>query len=578
MNGQKIENILNLAFDSTQAEREKSLELDVGYNPISREWDVIVKYSGNLDEIRALGIRVVELTGGYAIMTLPEDMVERLSDFPQVEFIEKPKRLFFQDLIGNTESCVLQVRRAPFSLSGKGVLVAVIDSGIDYTLSDFRREDGSTRIRLLWDQTIEGRPPEGYLIGTEYTQEEINQALSLPTRQEQLAALPSRDVSGHGTAVAGVAAGNGRGGAGEQYQGVAPESELLIVKLGMPREEGFPRTTELMQAVDYAVKKALEFQMPVVINLSFGNTYGAHDGTSLLELFLTNIANVWKNVICIGTGNEGNAAGHVVGNVSADAQTVVPLAVQEGERAMNLQIWKAYQDEMDISLITPSGVQIGPIQEALGTQRFAVGGTEILLYYGEPSPFSINQEIFIDFLPTEQYISGGVWRIVLTPREIVTGQFAMWLPSETVLSPQTAFLTPSETGTNTIPSTAQRTIAVGAYDARTRSYADFSGRGQFGLGIRIRPDMVAPGVNVTAPVPGGTYAQFSGTSFATPFVTGGAALLMEWGIVNGNDPYLYGEKVRAYLIRGARKLPGFLEWPNNQAGWGALCVKDSLPL
>ena len=572
MNGQKIENMLNLAFDSTQAEREKSLELDVGYNPISREWDVIVKYSGNLDEIRALGIRVVELTGGYAIMTLTEDMVEQLSDFPQVEFIEKPKRLFFQDLIGNTESCVPQVRRAPFSLSGRGVLVAVIDSGIDYTLSDFRREDGSTRIRVLWDQTIEGRPPEGYLIGTEYTQEEINRALSLSARPEQLAALPSRDVSGHGTAVAGVAAGNG------QYQGVAPESELLIVKLGMPREEGFPRTTELMQAVDYAVKKALEFQMPVVINLSFGNTYGAHDGTSLLELFLTNIANVWKNVICIGTGNEGNAAGHVVGNVSADAQTVVPLAVQEGERAMNLQIWKAYQDEMDISLITPSGVQIGPIQEVLGTQRFAVGGTEILLYYGEPSPFSINQEIFIDFLPTEQYISGGVWRIVLTPREIVTGQFAMWLPSETVLSPQTAFLTPSETGTNTIPSTAQRTIAVGAYDARTRSYADFSGRGQFGLGIRIRPDIVAPGVNVTAPVPGGTYAQFSGTSFATPFVTGGAALLMEWGIVNGNDPYLYGEKVRAYLIRGARKLPGLFEWPNNQAGWGALCVRDSLPI
>lgn len=572
MNGQKIENMLNLAFDSTQAEREKSLELDVGYNPISREWDVIVKYSGNLEEIRALGIQVVELTGGYAIMTLREELVEQLSDFAQVEFIEKPKRLFFQDMIGNTESCVPQVARAPLSLSGKGVLMAVIDSGIDYTLSDFRREDGSTRIRALWDQTIEGRPPEGYLIGAEYTQEEINQALSLPTRQEQLAKVPSRDVSGHGTAVAGVAAGSGR------YQGVAPESELLIVKLGMPREEGFPRTTELMQAVDYAVKKALEFQMPVVINLSFGNTYGAHDGTNLLELFLTNIANVWKNVICIGTGNEGNAAGHVVGNVSADAQTVVSLAVQEGERAMNLQIWKAYQDEMDISLITPSGVQIGPIQEVLGTQRFSVGGTEILLYYGEPSPFSINQEIFIDFLPTEQSISGGVWRIVLTPREIVTGQFAMWLPSETVLSPQTAFLTPSETGTNTIPSTAQRTIAVGAYDARTRSYADFSGRGQFGLGIRIRPDIVAPGVNVTAPVPGGTYAQFSGTSFATPFVTGGAALLMEWGIVNGNDPYLYGEKVRAYLIRGARKLPGFLEWPNNQAGWGALCVRDSLPI
>lgn len=146
------------------------------------------------------------------------------------------------------------------------------------------------------------------------------------------------------------------------------------------------------------------------------------------------------------------------------------------------------------------------------------------------------------------------------------------------MNPGTAFLFPTETGTLTIPSTASRTIGVGAYDALTFSYVDFSGRGQRGAGRLSKPDIVAPGVNVTAPTTSGTYASFSGTSFATPFVTGGAALMMEWGIIKENDPYLYGEKVKAYMQRGARPLPGFTEYPNPQVGYGALCVRDSIPI
>ena len=417
----------------------------------------------------------------------------------------------------------------------------------------------------MWDQTITGTPPEGYYIGTEYTEEDINQALAVPL-SERYDIVPSREVSGHGTAVSGVAAG------------IATESELLVVKLGTPREDGFPRTTELMQAVDYVIKKALSFQMPVAINLSFGNTYGAHDGSGLLERFLDYAAGVWKNVICIGTGNEGNTAGHISGTLEANQEQEISLAVQELEPTLNVQIWKAYQDVFDISLISPSGIRVGPIQEVLGTQRLVVGTTELLIYYGQPSPYSIDQEIYIDFIPRNSYINSGIWKIVLTPRQIVTGQFAMWLPSENTLNAGTAFLLPTVEGSYTIPSTAQRTIGVGAYDAASLQYASFSGRGQIGLGTRIKPDLVAPGVNVVAPTPGGTSSVFSGTSFATPFVTGGAALLMEWGIVNGNDPYLYGEKVRAYLIRGARPLPGYAEYPNTEVGWGALCVRDSLPI
>lgn len=285
-------------------------------------------------------------------------------------------------------------------------------------------------------------------------------------------------------------------------------------------------------------------------------------------------------MICIGSGNEGNAAGHAAGQVRDDEESVQELAVQAREPALNLQIWKSYVDEMDISVVNPSGERAGPFREILGPQRFLLGGTELLIYYGEPQPYSVRQEIYISFLPVQSYVDSGVWRIVLTPRRIVDGMYQMWLPSLTALNVGTSFLTPNSSTTLTIPSTASLAVTVAAYDAMTFSYADFSGRGPAAVyeGSDVpKPDLAAPGVLVNAPVPGGGYRAFSGTSFAAPFVTGSAALLMEWGIVQGNDPYLYGEKVKAYLRRGARELPGYSEWPNSLLGFGVLCVRDSLP-
>lgn len=289
-----------------------------------------------------------------------------------------------------------------------------------------------------------------------------------------------------------------------------------------------------------------------------------------MERFIDDISDVWKNSICIGTGNESVSAGHTSGKLQDDKEEVIELAVQNRQPSLNVQIWKEYTDFMDISLISPSGIRIGPIPEKLGTQRFTMGETEILLYYGEPSPFSVAQEIFIDMLPVNDYMNQGVWKIVLTPREIVSGRYELWLPSEAALNKGTGFLYPKNTTTLTIPSTSWRAISVGAYDGRTFSYADFSGRGPLrgGSGMLLKPDLVAPGVDITTVAAGGGYASFTGTSFATPFVTGAAALLMEWGIVNGNDPYLYGEKVKAYLRRGARPLPGFDVYPNPQVGYG----------
>lgn len=569
MANQKIENLLNLALEATERERIKSLELDVGYDAVEKEWDLIVKYSGNLDAVREIGAQVVPLQNEYAIVTIRESLIELLTDFEQIEYIEKPKRLFFSLQQEKLTSCITPVQRPPYGLSGAGVFVAIIDSGIDYANPVFRNADGTTRIRNLWDQTLTEQPPEGYLIGTEYTSEQIDEALQQPTEQERRQIVPSQDISGHGTAVAGVAAGNSA-----QYQGVAYESELLVVKLGIPKLDGFPRTTELMQAIDYVVRKALEYQRPVAINISFGNTYGSHDGTSLLEQFIQDIANRWKSVICIGTGNDGNSAGHAAGRVNEQEDTVVELAIQENESTINVQIWKAYFDRVEISLQTPNGRIIGPIREMQGPQRFRVENTELLIYYGMPGPYTIDQEIYIDFLPVRDFVDSGVWKIILTPQQIIRGDYAMWLPSSSVLNEGTGFLFPTVQGSLTIPSTAFRTIGVGAYNSRAMTYADFSGRGS---GARIKPDLVAPGVGIRTPISGGGFTRLSGTSFATPFVTGSAALMMQWGIVNGNDPFLYGEKVKAYLQRGARELPGFLEYPNQQVGYGALCLEESIP-
>ena len=572
MTSQKVENLLNLALDASQQEREKSLELDVGYDSADREWDLIVKYSGNLEKVREIAVRVIELMNEYAILRVRESDIEKLAGVVQIEYIEKPKRLYFALANGKRVSCINEVQGARFSLYGQGILVAILDSGIDYTLPEFRTTGGMTRIRNLWDQSLmpleNERAPEGYDIGVEYTREEIDAALQLASPEERMRIVRSRDTSGHGTAVTGIAAG------------IAAASELLIVKLGNPGREGFPRTTELMMGLDYVFRKALEYQMPVAVNLSFGNTYGSHNGTSLLERFIDDISNIWKNVICIGTGNEAASAGHTSGRINDEEAVVIELAVQERQPSLNIQIWKSYTDVIDISLVSPSGYRIGPIQEVLGPQRFRTGNTEILLYYGEPSPYSTDQEIFIDMLPVESYIDSGVWRIILSPREVVSGEYELWLPSEGALNRGTGFLFPTDTTTLTIPSTAARAISVGAYDALTFTYADFSGRGPIAGdgGWMAKPDIAAPGVNVITAAAGGGQAAFSGTSFAAPFATGGAALLMDWGITKGNDPYLYGEKVKAYFHRGARPLPGFAVYPNSQVGYGALCVKDSLPV
>lgn len=605
MSNAKIENLLNLALEANETERQKSLNLSVGYQVIENTWEVIIRYVGNaieqIEELlnsRGVERQITVLDNNYAILVLPEELIDEVASLNRVIYMEKPKSFFFELNFAKRASCISAVQTSvgntdskELNLSGKGCLVAVIDSGIDYAHPDFQNEDGSTRIMALWDQTLDVKmlnansiqndegitytSPKGYDRGVIFDEGLINRALQETTDTNRQRIVPSRDSSGHGTHVAGIAAGNGRASMG-RYRGVAYEADLLVVKLGKPLENSFPSTTELMMAVDYCIKKAEELERPLAINLSFGNNYGSHSGSGLLETFLNDMAQLHQCSIVTGTGNEGGGTRHYQNRINSNSIQEIELTVSSFETRLNLQIWKRYQDEIGIEIILPDGSTTGELL-GQGALRMDFSQVQLLVFYGEPSPYSMYQEIYIDFIPKETYIPEGLWKIHLKSGRILDGTYEMWLPSGGVLNDNTGFPYPSEIRTLTIPSTAERLISVAAYDANTDSVAGFSGRGYTAWTDQYKPDLAAPGVNIVAPSPGNSYVARSGTSMASPFVTGSAALMMEWGIINRRDVFLYGEKLKAYLIKGAKKLPAFEEYPNPQIGWGALCLRDSIP-
>ena len=555
MADQKLENLLNISLQATKEEREKSEELGIGYDPEQNTWELIVRYTGSLDglRIRYPQIRIRELLNQYAVLIVPETLVDVVSQETVIEYVEKPKQLYFELQAGKAASCINAVQQGmnnPFGLFGKGTIVAVIDTGIRAESMEFRNADGSTRILNIWDQTT----------GTEYDRSQIDEALQNETKDT--AGIPGADVLGHGTQVAAIACGS---------SGVAAQADILVVKLGLAAKNGFPRTTQLMEALDYVVRKAIDYGKPLAVNISFGNNYGDHTGSSLLENFINDIADSWKCSICIGSGNEGLGAVHTGGTLTEDTE-------ESYETGLSIQIWKDYWDDIAVEIIAPSGRNLGRIQENSRVSRIRYEDMELLTYFGEPSPFRIRQEIYIDMIPQTVYIQSGLWKLRLIPRSIRNGRYDMWLPAQGALNFGTGFTSPDSASTFTIPSAAAKAVTVGAYDAGTGSAAPFSGQGyivEIGGSLMVKPELAAPGVNVLVPSVSGM-ARVSGTSYATPFVTGSAALLMEWGIVRGNDAFLYGEKLKAYLIKGAEPLTGAAV-PDTQTGWGRLCLKNSLP-
>lgn len=610
---QKIENLLNVSLDATREELESSESLSTGFNWRDNTWEIIVRYTGNLENIKAnYNVYVRELLFNYAIIVTDKATIELISQEPQIVYVEKPKSLYFQLERAKSAACASNVRMGQPGaygyknisrninesisentsgnigsgqtghgiggiadngiqyLSGKGVITAIIDTGIDIYSSEFRNADGSTRILDIYDQTLQREYSAADIdafIGKDrnvYTGRDIS--------QEENEGIPAFDNIQHGTNVAVIACGK---------SGVAYESDIIVVKMGYSYNNQFPRTTSLMDAIDYIIRKAMEYNRPVAINISYGMNYGDHNGNTLLESYINAAASGYKCSICIGSGNEADKAVHYGGTIKNAQTDTVEIAVGEYQSSIDIQIWKYYWDDIRVTLISPDGTERVIVTHGK-ISRYTLGGTNVISLSGEPSPYNLYQEIYINLQLQGSYITSGIWKIQLYGENVRQGTYNIWLPASVSLNGATGVIRPVAYDTITIPATAGGCISVGAYNSYTGAYAAFSGRGSAltdVLTAGIKPDILAPGVDISIrrdTRQGVVYTSVTGTSYATPFVTGAAALLMQWGIVMGNDRFMYGEKLKAYLRSGARQLDGVTQTPNPVTGYGALCVEDSI--
>lgn len=461
---------------------------------------------------------------------------------------------------------------------GTGVIVAILDSGITLNRRAFLRENGESKIISVWDQTVaydSESAPNRYGLGRIFNSDEINEAVNsagsgtfpgsvsgsgIGSPVGGSVSSIARDVSGHGTRVAGIVTEN------------APGADLLIVKLSGGNREGFAKTTSIMFAVDYCVNFARELGRPCVINLSYGNNNGGHDGRQILETYLNHVAESYIVSIVVATGNEGDRAHHKeiqleaepgFGRLAAGNEVAVEILMGENERDLTLTVWLSFQDRCQVRLESPAGESFTVLP---GFDLATLENVRVAVFYGEPTPLNMSREIRFRWL--DAAVPSGIWRLVFVPEEIRWGRVNMWLPVTEGLAGDTRFVEPTLDITLTIPSTADGVISVGAFDDNRNTLASFSGRG-FTRDDRIKPDVVAPGVDVETIAPVGTSLS-TGTSFATPYISARAAVLMDWGIVQGNDPFLYGEKLKAYIIREAQPLPVLREYPNPEVGWGAV--------
>jgi subtilisin family serine protease len=547
-------------------------EPNAGFNESADTWEIIVKYNGDLVSLaESLGADAEILSESYAIVTLGASMLDALALSPNIEHVEKPKNLVSSLKEAIYSSCVgIAQSELSYHLTGKGVIVAVADSGIDYTHPDFRNPDGTTRILCLWDQSGQGAPPYGFKYGAEHTAESINAALK---NRQPFSAIPEMDYIGHGTAVAGVAAGNGRASGGVNI-GVAPEASIIAVRLGRNGGDSFIRNTELMRAIKYCMGKAQSLGMPIAMNISYGTNNGSHDGHSLFETYIDSMAQKWKASIAVASGNEGSAGHHYSGAMGSWESKDVDFYTSGGLKSFYVTFWQNFTDEFYLTLVLPNGKSTGEIMPSDQERQIRLSEISVFAYHGQPSHYNENQEIFFQVAAVSGYIPSGLWRIKIRSERVAEGTLDIWLPVTEEVTSQTAFTLPDPFGTLSLPSAAARVITVGGYDHRIGSIADFSGRGFTRLGA-AKPDICAPAVGILSAKRGGGYDAFTGTSIASPFVAGAAALMMQWGIVQGNDPFLYGQRIKAFLKSGAKRQEG-IKYPDPSWGYGTLCLKSSI--
>lgn len=497
----------------------------------------------------------------YAILGVKEGNLERvLREVPNIANYEG-NRIYTVSYISPLDAAnIIQFHNNPYlNLKGDGVIVGLVDTGIDYLNKEFINEDGTTRILEIWDQTVSDlTPPPGFYYGTVYDKDEINLAIAANSKNEDpYKIVNSKDEYGHGTVMAGIIGGKGYNG----IVGAAPNCEFVVVKMSESsdrnlRNNGLERgdypvyqTTDIMLALKYLYEMQRKYDKPMIIYLPLASNYGGHDGSSILERYMDS-SSTRKGTLFITTcGNQGESQTHYRGKLenSGDVQTV-ELNVAYNQKNLAITIWCSKPDKISIGFVSPSGEIVERIPAKIKKSdeiKLVFEGSRILVRYDYPNDFTGDENIDVLI----QGIRGGVWQIKIFADYIVYGDFDLWIYQQELLGANTRFLNSDPYITLTIPSTSFSAITTSYYNQTTNSIVIRSGRG-FTRDNRIKPDVTAGGVDVKATSPGGEIVEITGSSAAGAVLTGAMALFYQWAIVEKNEPNIYSAKVRSYIIRG----------------------------
>ena len=511
----------------------------------------------------------------YNIVHVEREVAEPLT-FERYSYNAIPKCYTLIDTDAMTQAGILQVQNYPtLNLQGSGVMIGFIDTGIDYQNPVFRNLDGSTRIAGIWDQTIqEGVPPRGLLYGTEYRREQIDEALR---NENPFQVVPSRDEQSHGTFLASIAAG----GPNEENQfiGAAPDATIAMVKLKPAKQylkdfyeihtdaECY-QETDIMLGLNYLNQLAEELGLPLVICIAIGTNQGGHSGLSPLIGLLEVYSNLAQRAIVIGAGNEANQRHHYLGQ----AQNVndikeVEIRVASEVSGFCMELWTENPNIMNVTVVSPSGGRT-PIFPVRSNQtqdyRFIFEGTEITIDYKLFLERSNAELIFFRLRnPTE-----GIWKVIVTPVQVAEGTFHLWLPMTEFLQNEVYFLESNPDYTITEPGSAITAMTVGFYNGSDNSVAISSGRG-YTRNRAIKPNFVAPGVNVTGAVARNLFAERTGSSIAAGITAGAAALLLEWIVYRLEQGAADSIQIRNLLTLGTERTDGEV-YPNRTWGYGRL--------
>jgi subtilisin family serine protease len=475
-------------------------------------------------------------------------------------------------------SGIIRIRNIPrFDLRGQGVLIGIIDTGIEYTNPVFRNADGTTRIAAIWDQTIQnGIPSEEFPYGTVYTREQINQALQSENPYE---IVPSRDEIGHGSMVAGIAGGTENPEA--DFSGVATNAEFVVVKLKqakqvlrnfffIPEQANCYQETDLLFAIDYVLNEAVQLQRPISICIAVNTSQAAHDGRGATSSYLSLIATRPNTCVVVAGGNEGNTRRHYYGTVNPTTGfDVVELNIGENERGFSMELWGQSPSIFSIDILSPSGEYVPRISVSLNDHRevtFVFEPTIIYLDFRIVESESGDQLILIRF---ENPVS-GIWRFNVYERGNLNLGFHIWLPMGNFITENTFFIRSDPYTTVLALGNAEVPITITAYNMVDESLYTSASRGFTRLG-RVTPDVAAPGVNINGPGLDQSFVLYTGTSPAAAHSCGVGALLLEWGDVRGNLNGISTIEIKKLMIRGARRDPE-MDYPNRDWGFGILDV------